>query len=95
MRTTGISGWQRRKGGGRFDHLGRRVIESPVARCALELDGEAPISRRHQYLRSGLRCEGEIANCWEKNRSLAKLEADGTVKMIFNKYGVDDWEPLK
>jgi polar amino acid transport system substrate-binding protein len=27
------------------------------------------------------------------NRSLAKLEADGTVKAIFVKYGVDDWAP--
>jgi len=25
------------------------------------------------------------------NRSLAKLEADGTVKAIFAKYGIDDW----
>jgi polar amino acid transport system substrate-binding protein len=29
------------------------------------------------------------------NRSLAKLEADGTVKAIFVKYGVDDWAPPK
>jgi polar amino acid transport system substrate-binding protein len=29
------------------------------------------------------------------NRSLAKLEADGTVKTIFVKYGVDDWAPPK
>jgi hypothetical protein len=29
------------------------------------------------------------------NRSLAKPEADGTVKAIFTKYGVDDWAPPK
>jgi polar amino acid transport system substrate-binding protein len=29
------------------------------------------------------------------NRSLAKLEADGTVKAIFVNYGVDDWAPPK
>ncbi|REE21715.1 amino acid ABC transporter substrate-binding protein (PAAT family) [Paraburkholderia sp. BL27I4N3] len=29
------------------------------------------------------------------NRSLAKLEADGTVKAIFVKNGVDDWAPPK
>ena len=29
------------------------------------------------------------------NRSLAKLEADGTVRAIFVKYGVDDWAPPK
>ena len=29
------------------------------------------------------------------NTSLAKLEADGTVKAIFAKYGVDDWAPPK
>jgi polar amino acid transport system substrate-binding protein len=29
------------------------------------------------------------------NASLAKLEADGTVKAIFLKYGVDDWAPPK
>lgn len=29
------------------------------------------------------------------NRSLAKLEADGTVKAIFAKYGLDDWAPPK
>lgn len=29
------------------------------------------------------------------DRSLAKLEADGTVKTIFAKYGVDDWAPPK
>ena len=29
------------------------------------------------------------------NVSLAKLEADGTVKAIFLKYGVDDWAPPK
>jgi polar amino acid transport system substrate-binding protein len=29
------------------------------------------------------------------NRSLAKLEADGTVKAIFVRYGVDDWAPPK
>jgi polar amino acid transport system substrate-binding protein len=29
------------------------------------------------------------------NRSLAKLEADGTVKAIFAKYGVDDWASPK
>ena len=29
------------------------------------------------------------------NRSLAKLEADGTVKAIFVKYGIDDWAPPK
>ncbi|MFM0140220.1 substrate-binding periplasmic protein [Caballeronia grimmiae] len=27
------------------------------------------------------------------NRSLAKLQADGTLKAIFVKYGVDDWAP--
>jgi polar amino acid transport system substrate-binding protein len=29
------------------------------------------------------------------NTSLTKLEADGTVKTIFLKYGVDDWAPPK
>ena len=29
------------------------------------------------------------------NTSLAKLEADGTVKAIFAKYGIDDWAPPK
>jgi polar amino acid transport system substrate-binding protein len=29
------------------------------------------------------------------NRSLAKLEADGTVRAIFLNYGVDDWTPPK
>ncbi|MGA8550570.1 MAG: ABC transporter substrate-binding protein [Stellaceae bacterium] len=29
------------------------------------------------------------------NASLSKLEADGTVKAIFIKYGVDDWAPPK
>jgi polar amino acid transport system substrate-binding protein len=27
------------------------------------------------------------------NRSLAKLEADGTIKAIFANNGVDDWAP--
>jgi polar amino acid transport system substrate-binding protein len=29
------------------------------------------------------------------NNSLARLEADGTVKAIFSKYGLDDWAPPK
>jgi polar amino acid transport system substrate-binding protein len=29
------------------------------------------------------------------NASLARLEANGTVKAIFSKYGVDDWAPPK
>jgi polar amino acid transport system substrate-binding protein len=29
------------------------------------------------------------------NSSLTKLEADGTVKAIFSKYGIDDWTPPK
>ena len=29
------------------------------------------------------------------NSSLARLEADGTVKAIFSKYGLDDWAPPK
>ena len=29
------------------------------------------------------------------NSSLTKLEADGTVKAIFSKYGIDDWAPAK
>jgi ABC-type amino acid transport substrate-binding protein len=31
----------------------------------------------------------------EINSSLSKLEAGGTVKMMFSKYGLDDWEPPK
>ena len=29
------------------------------------------------------------------NAALATLEADGTLKSIFNKYGLDDWAPPK
>jgi hypothetical protein len=29
------------------------------------------------------------------NAALATLEADGTLKWIFNKYGLDDWAPPK
>jgi polar amino acid transport system substrate-binding protein len=29
------------------------------------------------------------------NAALAMLEADGTLKSIFNKYGLDDWAPPK
>jgi polar amino acid transport system substrate-binding protein len=39
--------------------------------------------------------KGNSALLGKINDSLAKLEAAGTVKAIFSKYGVDDWAPSK
>jgi hypothetical protein len=53
------------------------------------------ILRTLRYFNVLLRSEKAIARRWEKYCSLAKLEADGTVKMVSAKYGVDDWAPPK
>ncbi len=60
--------------------------EIPNLRIVSSYQSPSPIPRVGIAVRKG---EGELLD--KINSSLAKLEADGTVKAIFAKYGVDDW----
>ena len=64
--------------------------ELPNLRIVSSYQSPSPIPRVGIAVRKG---DGELLA--KINRSLAKLEADGTVKAIFIKYGVDDWAPPK
>jgi polar amino acid transport system substrate-binding protein len=62
----------------------------PNLRIVSSYQSPSPIPRVGIAVRKG---NSELLG--EINRSLTKLEADGTVKAIFAKYGVDDWAPPK
>ncbi len=64
--------------------------ELPNLRIVNSYQSPSPIPRVGIAVRKG---NSELLG--KINRSLAKLEADGTVKAIFVKYGVDDWAPPK
>jgi polar amino acid transport system substrate-binding protein len=64
--------------------------ELPNLRIVSSCQSPSPIPRVGIAVRKG---NSELLG--KINRSLAKLEADGTVKAIFVKYGVDDWAPPK
>jgi polar amino acid transport system substrate-binding protein len=64
--------------------------ELPNLRIVSSYQSPSPIPRVGIAVRKG---NSELLG--KINRSLAKLEADGTVKAIFVKYGVDDWAPPK
>ncbi len=64
--------------------------ELPNLRVVNSYQSPSPIPRVGIAVRKG---DGELLG--KINQSLAKLEADGTVKAIFAKYGVDDWAPPK
>jgi polar amino acid transport system substrate-binding protein len=64
--------------------------ELPNLRIVSSYQSPSPIPRVGIAVRKG---NSELLG--KINRSLAKLEADGTVKAIFAKYGVDDWAPPK
>jgi len=62
--------------------------ELPSLRIVSSYQSPSPIPRVGIAVRKG---NSELLG--KINRSLAKLEADGAVKAIFVKYGVDDWAP--
>jgi polar amino acid transport system substrate-binding protein len=62
----------------------------PDLRIVSSYQSPSPIPRVGIAVRKG---DNELLK--RINRSLAKLEADGRVKAIFAKYGVDDWSPPK
>ncbi|HXC13619.1 MAG TPA: ABC transporter substrate-binding protein [Stellaceae bacterium] len=64
--------------------------ELPNLRVVSSYQSPSPIPRVGIAVRKG---NSELLG--KINTSLAKLEADGTVKTIFVKYGVDDWAPPK
>jgi polar amino acid transport system substrate-binding protein len=64
--------------------------ELPNLRIVSSYQSPSPIPRVGIAVRKG---DGELLG--KINSSLAKLEADGTVKATFAKYGVDDWAPPK
>jgi polar amino acid transport system substrate-binding protein len=64
--------------------------ELPNLRIVSSYQSPSPIPRVGIAVRKG---NSELLT--KINRSLAKLEADGTVKAIFTKYDVDDWAPPK
>jgi hypothetical protein len=64
--------------------------ELPGLRIVSSYQSPSPIPRVGIAVRKG---DGELLG--KINSSLAKLEAEGTVKAIFAKYGVDDWAPPK
>ena len=67
-----------------------RQGELPNLRIVSSYQSPSPIPRVGIAVRKG------NTELLEKiNRSLTRLEADGTVKAIFTKYGVDDWAPPK
>lgn len=64
--------------------------ELPNLRIVSSYRSPSPIPRVGIAVRKG---NSELLG--KIDSSLAKLEADGTVKAIFAKYGVDDWAPPK
>src|SRR4051794_6645802 len=50
---------------------------------------QSPSPRRPQIPMAVKKGNSELLD--KLNKSLTKLEEDGTVKMIFSKYGIDDW----